>query len=290
MLSFRLEMPAGVPTGVVVAVHGLMESAACLRTMFPAWASQGLAVLAVDLRGHGGSPRWTLEQLTKHPGDVMVTDLVAVLNLAEVRRQIRHLPVLLYGHSAGGGIAAAAAAALVTHGEATPPANGRAWQVAGVLLEDPFWRLPVTRLQARSVAEAAYTTLVAAKALVHAKRIDRKKAQWPDWDDAEIQDCCQAQTEADEQLVRNGNVIPSVPWPAVLDGLKCSGIPVLIVTGTNRVGFTPVHQHLALGHGATVEVIRGASHFVRRDAPDAFRKTASKFFADCIKAVVVNIN
>jgi pimeloyl-ACP methyl ester carboxylesterase len=64
---------------MVVAVHGLMESASCLEPAFPAWTSLGFAVVAVDLRGHGQSPRWTQEQLAEHPGDLMVEDLTAVL-------------------------------------------------------------------------------------------------------------------------------------------------------------------------------------------------------------------
>ncbi|MGX9901447.1 alpha/beta hydrolase [Arthrobacter sp. SA17] len=139
-------------TAVVVAIHGLMESSHCLSAAFPHWISRGWAVLEIDLRGHGSSPRWSAEALKKHPGDVMVQDVLEVLKSRELR-PVAHLPVLYYGHSAGGSVAAVAAASGLEQ-------KTSEFLPAGVLLEDPFWRLPITSCQDRSVAEAAYAHLV----------------------------------------------------------------------------------------------------------------------------------
>ncbi|WP_309107742.1 alpha/beta fold hydrolase [Arthrobacter sp.] len=270
MLSYRLTLPEGPPTAVVIAVHGLVESAACLEATFPDWVSTGWAVLALDLRGHGNSPRWSDEDLQRHPGDVMVQDVLETFGAPELR-VLGRLPALYYGHSAGGAVAAAVAAATLQHG------NG-AFVPAGVLLEDPFWRLPVTPFQERSVAESAHAHLIDVQSRTASERRAIRKREWPTWSAAEILRSCQAQEDCDPRVVLNGNVIPATPWPNLVAGLTDSSVPVLIVTGTVRTGITDEHQRIALAGGARVEVFEGASHFVRRDMEDRFMRTAGSFF------------
>jgi len=141
--------------GTIVLAHGLMESAECLTQPAQDWAARGWTTLTPDQRGHGSAPRWTEAELDRHPGDVMTEDLLTLLDPVLARDEG---PVVLYGHSAGGAAAAAAAA-------------DRAGQVAGVLLEDPFWRLPVTRHQDRAVAEAAHADLLQWQAMTHEQRV-----------------------------------------------------------------------------------------------------------------------
>lgn len=274
MLSYRLLLPEGAASAVVVAVHGLMESVECLEAAFPDWISRRWAVLAVDLRGHGGSSRWSDEDLQKHPGDVMVQDLLDVLRAPELRG-IAHLPALYYGHSAGGSVAAAVAAASLEQAPA-------GFRPAGVLLEDPFWRLPVTCRQDRSVAEAAYAHLIDVQSRTETERAEIRRQEWPNWNEAEIQRSCRAQEDCDARLVLHGNVIPTTPWPDLVAALAASAVPTLIITGTVRTGITPEHQRIACSAGARVEVFDGASHFVRRDMEDRFTRTAATFFAEAL--------
>lgn len=275
MLSYRLVLPESPATAVVIAIHGLMESAACLEAAVQRWTTGQWAVLTFDLRGHGSSPRWSEQELQEHPGDVMVRDVLDLLRLEELQG-LAQLPALYYGHSAGGGFAAAVAASAL---ERTPAG----FHPAGVLLEDPFWQLPVTTLQDRDVAEAAYAHLVDVQSLTPEERVQIRRAEWPNWSEAEIQRSCKAQEECDPHLVRNGNVIPSTPWPELLASFTASGVPTLIITGTVRTGITPQHQQIARTAGTAIEVFAGASHFIRRDMEDRFMDTASSFFTKSLE-------
>jgi lipase len=281
VLSYRLWRPEAAARAVVVAIHGLGESAACLEGAFPAWVARGWAVVAMDLRGHGKSPRWSEQDLKGHPGDVMVQDVLEVLGSRSLRG-VAHLPVLYYGHSAGGSVAAAVAAAALASASRRPTPAG--FSPAGVLLEDPFWRLPVTPIQDRGVAEAAHAHLVDIQSLTAAERRETRRREWPNWSEAEILRSCAAQEDCDSRLVRNGNVIPTTPWPDLVQALTASEVPVLIITGTVRTGITPEHRWIAESAGARVEVFDGASHFIRRDMEDKFMLTASAFFGDALAA------
>jgi pimeloyl-ACP methyl ester carboxylesterase len=293
VLSYRLSLPLGQARAVVVAVHGLMESAECLEAAFPHWVSHGWAVLALDMRGHGSSPRWSDEDLQRHPGDVMVQDVLDVLGSADLR-EAAGLPTLYYGHSAGGSVAAAVAAAVVDQAAVLDQAavvdqaavldQARAgFRPAAVLLEDPFWRLPVTPLQDPSVAEAAYAHLLKVQACTASERAVIRRHEWPNWSEAEILRSTMAQENCDPRLIRNGNVIPSTPWPDLTASLTAADVPVLIITGTVRAGIMPEHQRMARRLGAKVEVFDGASHFVRRDMEDRFMSTATAFFAEALE-------
>lgn len=275
MLSYRLSLPEA-PTAVVVAIHGLGESAACLEAAFPDWVSSGWAVLALDLRGHGSSPRWSDDDLQRHPGDVMVQDVLETFSAPELQ-VLESLPTLYYGHSAGGAVAAAVAAAALQSGKGT-------FVPAGVLLEDPFWRFPVTPFQERSVAESAHAHLIDVQSRTAPERRGIRRREWPNWSAAEILRSCQAQEDCDPGVVLNGNVIPTTPWPDLVATLTDFRVPVLIVTGTVRTGITAEHQRIALAAGARIEVFEGASHFIRRDMEDRFMHTAGSFFTESLAA------
>lgn len=204
----------------------------------------------------------------------MVQDVLEVLQ-APGLGGLGNLPTLYYGHSAGGSVAAAVAVAALRE---EPPA----FRPAAVLLEDPFWRLPVTPFQDRSVAESAYEHLLDVQSRTATERVEIRKAEWPNWSDSEILRSCEAQQDCDTRLVLNGNVIPTTPWPDLVATLTGSDVPTLIVTGTVRTGITPEHQWTARSVGARVDVFGGASHFLRRDMEDRFMRTAGTFFADAL--------
>ncbi|WP_454851150.1 alpha/beta fold hydrolase [Promicromonospora soli] len=274
----------GIRRGTVVAVHGIMESGPTLQAAADAWAAAGWEVLAPDLRGHGSSPRWDPDD-GMHPGDRLTEDVLAVLDDlpggsgadsgmgsgAEAGSEAglgagAPEPLVLFGHSAGGGVAAAVAAQ-------------RPGLVAGVLLEDPFWRLPVTPHQDRAVAEQAYQDLVARQARSLAELAADGAVAHPGWDPRELPAWAGAQHDADPVLVRNGDVIPTSPWPDLVRRLATGGVDVLVVTGaiSPEVGMTARHRRMLAGCGARLAVVDGASHFVRRDAPERFAAIAAEF-------------
>ena len=281
----------GTRRGTVIAVHGIMESGPTLQAAADAWAASGWEVLAPDLRGHGRSLRWDPADHL-HLGDRLTEDLVAVLDDVLVGSGAGSRtgsgtdsgagpgvgapePLVLFGHSAGGGVAAAAAAQ-------------RPGRVAGVLLEDPFWRLPVTPHQDRAVAEQAHRDLLARQAQPLAELAIQGGVAHPRWDPSELPAWARAQHDADPGLVRHGDVIPTPPWPDLVRRLTTGGVEVLVVTGSisPEVGMTARHRRMLAGCGARVTVVDGASHFVRRDAPERFTAITAEFLAGAARVRV----
>jgi len=261
-LLHALEVPpAGRHRGTIVALPGLMESAECLLVTARHWASRGFRVVAIDPRGHGGSPRWTAELLQRHPGDVIVEDILA--SLAELLSDADDR-LVLFGHSAGGCAAAAVAAAL-------------AGRVSAVVLEDPFWRLPVTPYQDRPVAAQAAAWLSRLKAMSDAERRAEIVTQFPRWPSDELAAWSEAKVDADLAIVAQGDVIPTRPWPTLLADLGAAGVPVHIVTGTIRIGMTANHRAIIRSLGAEVSVVEGATHFIRRDERQLFHDLVDRF-------------
>ncbi|MFF9563899.1 alpha/beta hydrolase [Leifsonia sp. NPDC014704] len=256
-------LPLGIRRGTIIAIPGLSESAESLHATAVHWSDRGYRVLAIDPRGHGQSPRWSDEQLRRHPGDRIVEEIVeAVEEWCDESDQ----PLVIFGHSAGGSAAAAVAAAT------RQPA-------AGVILEDPFWRLPVTPHQDPLVAKVAAQWLARQKGLTDQRRQDEVAALHPRWPVDELAGWSSSKAEMDLALVAHGDVIPSRPWPVLLEDLSKRGTPVLIITGTVRVGNTTNHRAIERSLGAEVVVLDGASHFVRRDDRDRFHAQIDGFLA-----------
>jgi pimeloyl-ACP methyl ester carboxylesterase len=247
--------------GTIVALPGLMESVASMQPTLQHWASRGFAVIGIDPRGHANSPRWSDELLRRHPGDVIVEDILTALDRAPVDPDV---PLVLFGHSAGGAAAASVAARL----------TGR---VRAVLLEDPFWRLPVTQLQDAAAARRATAELTRLKAMQAADRVAEIRAVFPSWPDDELAAWAVAKDDTDLSIIANGHVIPSRGWPTVVAELVAANVPIGVVTGTIRIGMTANHRAILRALGAEVIVVRGATHFIRRDARDLFHSLSDDF-------------
>jgi acylglycerol lipase len=88
------------PRGVVVIVHGLKDHSARYAGLARALVDQGLAVHALDLRGHGRSAgeRALTADFADYTADLEIF-------LAQVKAAEPGLPVVLFGHSMGGAIA-----------------------------------------------------------------------------------------------------------------------------------------------------------------------------------------
>lgn len=109
---------------VVIAVHGLHDHARRYDVLAKGLAASGVAVLAQDHRGHGGSggaPQ-RLDSLEQLLSDV---DLAR----AQAAKIFPDVPQILYGHSLGGMVAAQHAAR-----------NNKAW--AGVVISSAALKLP----------------------------------------------------------------------------------------------------------------------------------------------------
>lgn len=95
------------PTGPARAVAVVSSAAGVPRGYYRAFAgwlaARGAAVLTYDYRGIGGSRRGPLREETATMADWAVLDMSAALSAAEARRGTLELPLLLVGHSFGGG-------------------------------------------------------------------------------------------------------------------------------------------------------------------------------------------
>lgn len=245
----------------MIALPGLIESSKALLPTLRHWAGCGFDVLGIDLRGHSASPRWSQDLFDRHAGDVIVDDILETLATSPA---VGVAPFILFGHSAGGAAAAEVAVRLAD-------------QVGAVILEDPFWRLPVTQFQESAVAERASADLRRLKTISPAERIEEIRTIFPQWPEDELVAWAQAKDDMDISLVSNGHVIPSRGWPSAVSELVAAGIPIQIITGTLRIGMTANHRAILRALGAEVTIVRGATHFIRRDARDLFHTLTDRF-------------
>lgn len=132
--------PAAEPRAVALALHGYGDTAATAwDATAPAWAARGISVYAPDQRGFGRNP-----SRRDWPGpEALVADATGLAAL--LRRRHPGLPLVVVGHSMGGGVALAAAAqgmdadALVLAGPAiaggdqlAPALRAGAWLLAAI--------------------------------------------------------------------------------------------------------------------------------------------------------------
>jgi acylglycerol lipase len=89
--------PSGAPRGVVAVVHGFKDHGDRYAELARRLVDKGLAVYAIDLRGHGRSSG--RRALFNHFDDNLA-DLDTFL--ADVRKREPGLPFFLFGHSIGG--------------------------------------------------------------------------------------------------------------------------------------------------------------------------------------------
>lgn len=96
-LHRRSWLPAGLPAGQLLLVHGYGEHGGRYEHLAGALAAGGYAVHAVDLRGHGRSPGPRGHILSWQE---YLHDIAALHDAA--RRADPELPLFLFGHSMGG--------------------------------------------------------------------------------------------------------------------------------------------------------------------------------------------
>jgi pimeloyl-ACP methyl ester carboxylesterase len=236
----------------MVFLHGLTDSGEGWPEAAKHWQDQ-YAILSVDQRGHGDSPRFTEEQLDAHPGDVMVEDLVSILE------QLRSSPVII-GHSLGGAVALTAAVR-------------RPDLVRGVVLEDPAPRRPDEPerdpARGKEFLAGVRESLDAAddQALLRLRR-----ELHPTWPESELLVTGHAEQKMDRAYLEHGDVRPTTPWTELFPELRVAALIVYGDAGDEVCVDDELRQGIEqIGNtNVTLTRIDGAGHCVRREQPEQF--------------------
>ena len=109
-LAYRHYPSRGIPSGkIAILVHGSSGSSPAVHALADALAARGVETYAPDIRGHGGSgTRGDIAFIGQLENDL--EDLVAF-----VRKTSPKEPLILLGHSAGGGFALRVACSPIGH-------------------------------------------------------------------------------------------------------------------------------------------------------------------------------
>lgn len=242
------------PAPVVALFHANGDSGACWPDLVVRWTPVAHLV-AVDLRGHGRSPRFSPRQLVE-PGDVHVEDTVRVLTELRLPDQ----PLVAVGHSLGG---AALTAACAEH----------PGLVDALVLIDPPWDTPPV-LGHRPEVGAAWVGRVTAYGLDPEGELESMRVREPAWPDVERRAWVGSKAEVDLAYLATGSGRPSTPWT---DHVPRLFTPTLVVTGDDDVLIGPdTRAAISAIDNECVEVavVAGVGHYVRQGDPDAFHAVA----------------
>lgn len=255
------ELGDAAAAGTLLLLHGLTDSGLCWPDAVRRWGSS-YRLFAADLRGHGTSPRFTRAQLQADPGDVLLADTLALVQDAV---ELTGSPVVLVGHSMGGGLAGAAAAL-------------RPDLVRAAVLEEPAWGIRRDEAEVRRLA-------VERTAWVQEFRDDlagamaKGRVENPTWPVVELDPWARSKQQADSAFLAHGVAWPSTPWDELARRIA---VPTLVVTGDREVIVDePTRADitaLANPH-LEVAVVPGAGHCVRRDRAEEFHGLVDPWLA-----------
>jgi len=235
----------------VVLVHGVAASTATWWRVGPALAERGYHVLAVDLPGHGASPRmdrpFTLADLAD--------DLWRTVDAAEV------VPAVLWGHSLG-------ALAVLEAVHRRPAWAGR------LVLEDP----PGPASSSEAAVAADVRAGVAAARADLAAFLDAERRANPRWGAGDVAgraDTARCQAEEVAAALEAG-IIPDLV--GALRGLR---VPALVVLGAaERGSMVTGAERAAVLDAAPAALELDAGHAVHRDAPDRYLAVTTGWLED----------
>jgi pimeloyl-ACP methyl ester carboxylesterase len=248
---------SGPSRGTLVLLHGLTDSCESWADAVGRWTTAGWDVVTVDARGHGHSPRWSPAELAGRPGNVMADDVADLVRGMETR-------VALVGHSMGATVAVAAAAQVPQLVEA-------------VVAEDPPWgRLPVADRELGFQWLREHDEGVRTPRQV---RIERRRQESPSWPETELEPWAEAKEQTDPELLRRGDIVPSTPWPELVQVLHHHGVPLLVITGDRDVLVDDGIEADARRLGAEVVRVPTAGHCVRRDCGQAYHRVVDAFLS-----------
>jgi pimeloyl-ACP methyl ester carboxylesterase len=257
---------AEAPT--LVLLHGITNSGAVWVDAVRRW-SGSYRIAALDALGHGLSDRFTDEELAGDGAEAGAGAIEALVTTTiDALEQIigGSQPVVLYGHSMGGGMA-------------TTVAVRRPELLRGLILEDPAWTPQSLETQATRGAgwlQRARTSRADPEAAV-AEALADPSSTWPP---EEIPPWVQAHTQLDERFIAIGRPEMRERWQESVPALR---VPTLLVTGTDGVIIdSELQRELAEIGNPSVElaIIEGAGHSVRRDRSDAFHAVVDPWIAE----------
>src|SRR3954453_23678971 len=180
----------GRPVGsapTVLLLHGLTDSADGWADAIRRWEDT-YALVTVDQRGHGESPRFTAEQLEGHPGEVMVEDALALVEQLD-------RPVVI-GHSLGGAVA-------LDVGVRRPDL------VRGLVLEDPAPLGPGEPVRNPQRGQEYLEGLRPSREVGDDEDLYQlRKAVHPDWPESELLATGKAEQQMDAAYLENGEWKP----------------------------------------------------------------------------------
>ncbi len=266
----------------VVLLHGLTDASTCWPTVLPRYAGDGRAVVALDARGHGGTP------LPDEP----FTVAALAADAAEALRALDLGPALVVGHSMGG----------VTAEELALAAPEL---VAGLVLEDPAWRTaeadgvdaPGADGSVVGVAGAAGDAagpdgaqdaardggaaggvpdwLAPAIAAVQGRSVEQIAARGrldnPRWSEEEVLGWAEAKARVDPRLAEVPHDWLGRDWVEALADVR---VPVTLLTAGPGLGVVTDRQAARaaelLGDRLTHVAFPDAGHNIRREAPDGY--------------------
>ena len=213
-----------------VLVHGLFSSSRSWRTLGPALADRGYHVVAVDLPGHGSSPRarsYSLDQIVRSVADAVP----------------RH-PEVAIGHSLGG-LALSRLVDLLTPGRAVyiDPA------FLGARL--PWWQRLGAPLLFRSLLSRKPAAIAASN---------------PRWNRADVAIEAGDNAAFDRRFISrfgDGKLMPLSPPERM-------AVPSLLMLADRSRLVSPVVADRMRALGFEVRVVPGAGHTVHRDDFDGF--------------------
>ncbi len=249
----------GKPT--MLFLHGLTDSGEGWPEAVTHWQGD-YAIVTVDQRGHGGSPRFTADQLVgQHPGDVMVDDAVALLEQLD-------RPVLI-GHSLGGAVGLSAAVR-------------RPDLVQALVLEDPAPLGPdePQRSEARG-AEFRAGIEESRQASDDEALLELRREQHPDWPESELLVTGRAEQQMDADYLTNGDWKPSMRWPELFAKVQ---VPTLVVSG-DRPDEICVDDDMESGIDrignpmVTLVRIPESGHCIRREQPQLYYAAVDDWLA-----------
>ncbi|MET0435183.1 MAG: alpha/beta hydrolase [Cellulomonas sp.] len=263
----------------VVLLHGLTDASTCWPTVLPRYAGDSRAVVALDARGHGGTP------LPDEP----FTVAALAADAAEALRALDLGPALVVGHSMGG----------VTAEELALTAPEL---VAGLVVEDPAWRTaeaegvdaPGADGSVVGVAGAARDAadgiagpggaraaggvpdwLAPAIAAVQGRTVEQIAAQGridnPRWSEEEVLGWAEAKARVDPRLAEVPHDWLGRDWVEALAGVR---VPVTLLTAGPGLGVVTERQAARaaelLGDRLTHVTFPEAGHNIRREAPERY--------------------
>ena len=261
-LAYRWSGPADPSAPTIVLLHGLGDSGDCWPDAVRRW-SVDHRVVGVDLLGHGRSPRFTPSQLASaDPMEAMYAAAEATVSRVAVAHGG---PVLVVGHSMGGGLAGALAAR-------------RPDLVAAAVLEDPAWRDPTERVQPRGIV---HERVAECRAFADdpAGQLEKGRADNPSWPDVELGPWVESKAQVDLAFLDLGIANLLEPWDALVAAIA---VPTLVLLAERGGPVSPAVRgraaELANPH-VDIRVVDGAGHCVRRDRTEEFHAVVDPWLA-----------